>query len=238
MSPSVPLHRRLATTATWPLGLVITSWSYIWRTTVVHRDEQEGSIQEDLPPELPEGIALADAQLPRSGSGPLFNRLYSGAITGTDWSPERLMERIQSDPDRVAPWSLARFHKAKGDPGRLAVGDEFVVRMPAPWDGPVRVVEVTPRSFRLMTLEDHLEAGQIEWRAFSRGETLVFQVQSWSRQGDRLSALLHEHVRMAKEVQLLMWTSVVENVARLVGGQLEDGIEVLTRRVAAERVAA
>lgn len=238
MPPSVPLYRRLATTATWPLGLALTSWSYIWRTTVVHREEEEGSLAEDLPPELPPGVSLQDVQLPRQGSGPLFNRLYTGIITGTDWSAERLMAQIQPDPNRVAPWSLARFQKAKGDPQRLAVGDEFLVRMPAPWDGPVRVVEVTAQSFRFVTLENHLEAGQIEWRAFSRGEALVFQVQSWSRQGDWLSSFLHEHVRMAKEVQLHMWTSVVENVGRLVGGELQDGIDVLTRKVDAERVAA
>ena len=47
----------------------------------------------------------------------------------------------------------------------MEVGDEYVVRMPGPWDGPVRVVEVTPTSFRLATLDGHLEAGQIEFRA-------------------------------------------------------------------------
>jgi hypothetical protein len=35
---------------------------------------------------------------------------------------------------------------------------------------------------------------------------------------------------MAKEVQLHMWTSVVENVAELAGGRLDGGIDIETRR--------
>ena len=56
----------------------------------------------------------------------------------------------------------------------MRVGDEFVVRMPGPWDGPVRVVERDPDArFRLVTLAGHLEAGQIEFRA-STGTLLEF----------------------------------------------------------------
>lgn len=47
----------------------------------------------------------------------------------------------------------------RGLPGQP--GDEFVVRMPGPWDGPVRVVRRDESSFRLATLDGHLEAGEI-----------------------------------------------------------------------------
>jgi hypothetical protein len=36
---------------------------------------------------------------------------------------------------------------------------------------------------------------------------------------------------MAKEVQLHMWTSVVERVTRFAGGHLPHGVEIDTRRV-------
>ncbi len=49
--------------------------------------------------------------------------------------------------------------------------------------------------------------------------------------GDRLSKLLYQHLRMAKEVQFHMWTSVLERVAKLAGGRLDRGIEADTRRV-------
>jgi len=102
------------------------------------------------------------------------------------------------------------------------------VRMPGPWDGPVRVVEVTPTSFRFATLDGHLEAGQIEWRAQEIPGGLRFEVESWSRPGDRLSDLAHHHLRMAKEVQLHMWTSVLERVPKLTGGRMRDGVDIHT----------
>jgi hypothetical protein len=36
---------------------------------------------------------------------------------------------------------------------------------------------------------------------------------------------------MSKEVQLHMWTSVIERVAELSGGRLTGGIEIRTHRV-------
>ena len=100
------------------------------------------------------------------------------------------MARVTRDPDRVAPTEFASFQKVHGDEGRMAVGDEFVVRMPGPWDGPVRVVERHADSFRLATLDGHLEAGQIEFRAAATTTRLVFDIESWARSGDRLEPAL------------------------------------------------
>ena len=62
---------------------------------------------------------------------------------------------------------------------------------------------------------------------------MVFGIESWARSGDRFSHVLHNKLRMAKEVQLHMWTSVVERAARLAGGRLARGIDIDTRRVEA-----
>jgi hypothetical protein len=105
--------------------------------------------------------------------------------------------------------------------------------MPGPWDGPVRVTLVTPASFRFTTLSGHLEAGQIEFRALRDDELLRFEIESWARSGDWLSNLLYHHLRMAKEVQLHMWTSFLERVAVLAGGRLTGGVEIISRRVEA-----
>ena len=145
-------------------------------------------------------------------------------------APEEIVACIAADPDRVAPSEFANFAKVVGEPGTMAVGDEYVVRMPGPWDGPVRVIERTPSSFRFVTLEGHLEAGQIRFSA-ARDELLEFRIESWARAGDRLSNLLYHHLRMSKEVQLHMWTSVLERAAELAGGRLTGGIEIRTRRV-------
>src|SRR5215204_4329016 len=83
---------------------------------------------------------------------------------------------------------------------------------------------------RFATLAGHLEAGQIEFRA-SEGDELGFEIESWARAGDRLSDLLYQRLRMAKEIQLHMWTSFLEQVVKLAGGRMSGGIEIVTRRV-------
>ena len=230
--------QRLAAVATAPLGAALTAWSYIWRITPVHRRELEGSAAEDAPPPLPPNVSHDDIQTPADGSGPLLRRVYTGVVRDPSLDARELIERLAGDPNRVVPLALARFNKSHGEPWQLHVGDEFQIRMPGPWDGPVRAVETTPTSFRFATLAGHLEAGQIEWRASDRDGELVFQIESRSRPGDRFSEFMHDHLPMAKEVQLHMWTSVVEHVARLSGGKLTDGVSVETRRVAAEELEA
>jgi hypothetical protein len=226
--------RHLGTAARWPVGVLATGWDYMWRTTPMHRRQLEGRWPQDGPPEAPERL-MEGAQRPEDGVGPLLRRRYRGRIRQTPMSASELMARLQADPDQVAPGGLARFHKETGDEGALRAGDEFLVRMPGPWNGPVRVVDVTPTSFRFATLQDHLEAGQIEWRARDEDGRLAFEIESWARAGDRLSAFLHDGVPMAKEVQLHMWTSVVENVVTLAGGRHDGGIDIETRRAELRR---
>lgn len=222
-------QRRIATTLGWPVGMLWTAWHYTWRILPVHRCEAPGTLPDDLPPPLP---AQPDDEVQRldEGAGPLLHRVYSCTVLDAKLSAHELMGRIAANPGRVTPRQIARFHQATGTPGEMRPGDEFLVHMPGPWNGPVRVVDVRPDGFRFATLRGHLEAGQIEWRAWQDAE-LHFAIESWARPGDRLSALLHDRLRMAKEVQLYMWTTVLERVTRLAGGRLADGAHVSTRRV-------
>jgi hypothetical protein len=226
-----PLTRRLTTAARWPVGIALTSWSYMWRTTPLHRREAEGSAEDDCPPGLPSGVEAAEVQSADDGVGPLFRRRYRARIREPELTAEQLLSRVVADPNRAAPTEFASFQKVHGADGPMHVGDEYVVRMPGPWDGPVRVVDVTDRSFRLVTLDGHLEAGTIEFRAAPSEEGLCFEIESWARSGDRLSNILYHRVRMAKEIQLHMWTSFLEGVARLSGGRLSGGVDIDTRRV-------
>jgi hypothetical protein len=226
-----PLARRLATAARWPVGVGLTSWSYMWRTTPMHRREEVGSPADDAPPEVPAGVSRDELQHASDGAGPLFHRRYAILVREPQTTPEELIARVASDLNKVTPTSFAVFQKVAGDDDGMRVGDEYVVRMAAPWDGPVRVIDRTPRSFRFATLDGHLEAGQIEFRAAPAPEGLRFEIESWARSGDRLSNLLYHKLRMAKEVQLHMWTSFLERVAKASGGRLTGGIDIHTRRV-------
>jgi uncharacterized protein (UPF0548 family) len=141
------------------------------------------------------------------------------------------MGRMATDLDRVAPSEFATFQQVGEERDGLEVGDYYVVRMPGPWDGPVRVVAVGPTSFRLATLSGHLEAGQIEFRASADHRSLWFEIESWARSGDRFSDLLYDRLRISKEVQLHMWSSVLRRVTGLTEGAMEGGVVIVTRIV-------
>ena len=225
------LRRRWSTAARWPLGVGLAAWRYMWSTTPVHRWELAGSWSDDAPPDFPPDVSRDDLQLPEDGDGPLIHRIYRTRIVGAPVSPEELMQRMSADPDSAAPSEFATFQKLQGEKGQLREGDEYVVRMPGPWDGPVRVVAVDATSFRLATLPGHLEAGQIEFRVAASYRSISFEIESWARSGDRLSDLLYTHLRISKEVQLHMWSSVLQGVVELAGGKMEGGIVITTRRV-------
>jgi hypothetical protein len=59
----------------------------------------------------------------------------------------------------------------------------------------------------------------------------VFEIESWARSGDRFSNLLFEQLRMAKEIQLHMWSSMLERVVELAQGRPLRGMTIETRRV-------
>ena len=234
MAAEIPFRRRLATSASWPFGVTWTAFHYIWRILPVYRTEEAGSVESDLPPALPAGVSHQEVMRVGDGAGPLLHRRYRCTVRDPRLTAEELIEQVARDPNQLTPRWIAKFSKAAGEPAEMRVGDEFLVHMPGPWNGPVRVVETRPDGFRFATLAGHLEAGQIEWRASAADGGLRFEIESWARGGDRLSAFAHDRLRMAKEVQLYMWTTVLERVPKLAGGRLDDGVTVLTRRVAPE----
>ena len=216
----------------WPVGIARVTWRYVWRTTPVHRTEADGDAG-DLPPPCPSELADDEVQGVADGVGALLHRCYWVVVDGSDAAPDALIAAFGGEPNRVTPADMAVFEKTHGRPGVLAVGDEFLIRMPGPWDGPVRVVACSPTSFRLATLRGHLEAGQIEFRARrDDGGALRFEIESWARAGDHLSRLLYDRVGLAKEIQLNLWVETCLGMARRAGGRRRDGVHVHTRQIA------
>jgi len=157
-SPGIPVRRRVGTLARLPVGLILVSWRYLWRITALHRSEEEGD-HTDLPPPLPEGSIDARSKALDDGAGPMFHRRFSVRIAGSPMAPAELVDAIAANLNAAAPSEAAVFHKTLGVDGTLAVADEYLVQMPGPWDGPVRVVHRDATSFRFGTLAGHLEAG-------------------------------------------------------------------------------
>jgi Domain of unknown function (DUF1990) len=221
---------RLRTVLGWPAGIAVVSWRYMWRTIPLHRSEESGT-RADLPDLAYDTSEFADQHQPLdAGVGPMLHRSYAVRIVGSSMTPSALIDLVSAKLNQASP-EMAVFRKTRGVGSALRQGDEFVVRMPGPWDGPVRVVRRDEDSFRLATLDGHLEAGEIEFRAAPDGHALRFEIESWARAGDRLSALLYNKLRLAKEIQLNMWSHFCVRAAELADGRPQGGITIRTRWV-------
>ncbi len=227
---TVSRSARLRTVLGWPAGIAVVTWRYMWRTVPLHRCEEAGT-RADLPDLAYDTSGFAGRHKPLdAGVGPMLHRSYAVRITGSSMTPSALIELVCASLNQASP-EMAVFRKTRGAQDALRQGDEFIIRMPGPWDGPVRVVHRGENSFRLATLNGHLEAGEIEFRAAPDGDALHFEIESWARAGDWLSALLYNKLRVGKEIQLNMWTHFCVRTAALAGGRPRGGITIRTRWV-------
>jgi hypothetical protein len=221
----------------WGLDGVTTLLRYTAQRVPVYRRDRGAFLGDppDFDRELPGDPATL--QRPRDGIGPLFHRSYWVCVTDERLSGEELISYILAEPNRVTPTEMARFETLDGEPARdLAVGDELIVRLPGPWNGPVRVIDRTPTSFRFATLRGHLEAGEIEFRTRTdhRG-FLEFRIESWARSGDPLFHLLYSRLLIGRELQQHMWAQFCRRVATVSGGVRMSNTASSTQRLDPDR---
>ncbi len=231
----VPGPRQVAREALMLTGLPrgLVALGRIWGlpgTRVTHR-QLDGDPATDVPPPLPHPVRRD--QPAGDGWGPLLHRTFAIRVVAPRLEPHALVAVLAADMNQAMVPGVARFDRLGSTGHALAAGDEFVVRMPGPWDGPVRVVDRTDSpersSFRLATLAGHLEAGQIEFAAAESPDGLVFSVTTWARAGDLLADLMYNRVGIAREIQFQLWVHCCVAAAALAGGTAPDGVEVTTR---------
>jgi hypothetical protein len=210
--------------------MALVSLRYLWATVPMHRVEVRESCAK-LPPPLPADVPTADLLGWQSGVGPMYHRTFRVDIVGARTDVEELMRTVVGEFGSLVPQEVVQVHR-RGAPLRpLEVGDDMVVDMPGPWNGPVRVVEIGADRLRLATREGHIEAGQIQFRVRGGrfgGSPLTFEVETWARAADRRVNLLYSRLRLAKEVQLNMWVRFCQAVAARAGGRFHDGIHIRT----------
>jgi hypothetical protein len=224
----------LAERATVPLrfsvGALVFALRHLGRAGAVRRVEVDGDAS-DLPAPWPAALVDGRTKDLDDGRGPMLHRHFRVRIVEPDTDAVGLMDRLTANLDRAAPEAVT-FQKERGRRGELAVGDEYRVRMPAPWDGPVRVLQRDDVSFRFGTLAHHLEAGQIEFRARDEADgSITFEIEPWSRAGDLLADIVYNHLRIAREMQTAMWIDFCVNVVGLVNGRRSGMVDIHTRKV-------
>lgn len=226
--------RALSLVGRWCLGTGLVTWRYLWETTPLHRTEEPGDPEDpaDSPPALAPEVAGEPLLRAEDGYGPLYHRRFTVRVAAPRRHAADVLGRVQRDFKKFVPSEVVDVHTRPLGPRGLEVGDELLVEMPGPWNGPVRVVRRTPTSLRLATLQDHLEAGQVEFRARDDADGLAFDIELWARSSTRLTHVLYSRLRLSKEVQLNMWVRYCLAVAAFSGGRLVDGVQISTRVVA------
>lgn len=170
-------------------------------------------------------------QTPEDGRGPLFFRSYHLDFRSPMVSALDVMQKVHTNIDAFSPTEIARFEKTHGERGTLSPGDEFYIHIRAPWDGPVRVAEVGPHHFRLVTLAGHMEAGSIRFRVLERPAGILrFEIASCARSSGALVNVAYDLLRVAKGGQHLMWSGFCKKVCEAAGGEAEDDVQVHTFR--------
>ncbi|MEJ2863402.1 DUF1990 family protein [Actinomycetospora flava] len=217
-------------------GALIMAGRHLRSLPILDRHHEDGD-GTDLPAPWP--LALVDERTKTiaHGHGPLFHRTFTVRAADTRRGAADVIGVLSRDLDRGAPPHVVTFARERGEPGRMLVGDEYRVYMPAPWDGPVRVLVRTETSFRLGTLDGHLEAGEIEFRAVDAGEGVVdFTIEVWSRAGDRAAELLYGRLGVGREVQAGLWVQFCLGAVALLEGRREGHVREITRRVPAREL--
>lgn len=222
------LVSRLRQTARWAVGTSLALARYPFQRVPMYRRDRLGTHHDARPdpdrelPGDPDTVQRAG-----DGVGPVYHRRYWVEVTDTALGPQELIEVIAGDVNAITPREISRFESFTGDDVHgLELGDELVVRLPGPWEGPIRVVERTPTAFRFATLRGHMEAGEIVFRT-SIGERgfLRFEIESWARSSTRQFRVLYDLVPIAREMQLQMWSRFCVEVARRSGGVLMSNVQ-------------
>jgi hypothetical protein len=215
-------------------GRLLPAVRAIWSWNRRPVDHEQRAVDRVEPPEL-NRTGGDDDQPVEIGVGPTFHRRYRIVVRASALGLEEAMAAIQADPNVLADLELAPFTKVRGESGAMRVGDRYVVEIAGPWKGAVEVIDVSPRSFRLATLEGHMESGVIEMRTADDGvgaqhDEVAFTIESWARSHDRFLDVMYDKLGIAKALQGEMWSLACDRFVQLVQGEQAGPLDVITER--------
>jgi uncharacterized protein (UPF0548 family) len=192
----------------------------------LRRPPRERVAPMPAPPEIPAEFIDDETQLAGDGFGALLGRQYVVRFK-SQLEPVALMDLAKRNLNWLSPDELASFEKTNGASWAFRAGDEFDIQILGPWNGRVRVIEVTPTAFTFVTLRGHPEAGRIRFAvAAPRPGELRFSITSWARSRDAVVDLGYSKLGVGKGVQTTAWRTFLERVVQLGHGQTVGEIDV------------
>lgn len=211
----------------------LAAMAFTWRRTafprssasVQHGANDPATEKPLLPP------AQIDTQTTGSGTGSLIRRRYELRLTLVDRPARELVRLMQGHLSELAPSPLAHFEKRAGVEREFRMGDEFEITMFGPWNGRVRVADVSATSFTFVTLLGHPEAGHITFSArASRGDerTVIVLIESWARARDAIVDAAYGTLGIGKQVQAEVWITFLHRLSALVGIERTPPVRVST----------
>lgn len=191
----------------------------------MHRPTRRRDKPLPTPPAVPAHLLDDEVQLEGDGFGIMLGRRYVLAMHST-MKPEELMRHIHEHLVELSPDELAAFTKTTGSTTKLEPGDEFAITILGPWNGRVRVIEVTPTAFTFVTLRGHPEAGRIRFAVDDHKGVLRATVTSWARCRDAVVDMGYDKLGLGKGLQTTTWATFLERVAALVGARQIGDVDV------------
>jgi hypothetical protein len=170
--------------------------------------------------------------------GPLYHRRYWVDFKSPESQEAKILQVLIKNINTCSPTLLAEFQKTKGPQNDLKVGDEFLIKINGPWDGPVRVTDRTPNSFEFQTLKGHLEAGRIQFSVSSQGKCpedgsplYRLMIESFARSQNAWVDFFYDKIPIIRWVQKMMWTSFCRKFVRDVLPKCSPASSVCERTV-------
>lgn len=204
---------------------------HAWRNRHVERSSSDVDELSESPPPTsshPRGQRRED------GVGPIVMRTYEIDIFDPRLDATQLIELFRADPNRINSNLVAGFVRDDQPARALQRGDDLVVELPGPWNGPVHVDRANADQVILATLDGHMEAGHIRFDTHQiSGNAEVasgysFRIRSWARAGDVAFAAVHLGVPIGRELQTAMWTAMCDLAVEAAGGRRSGKIRVST----------
>ena len=217
--------------ATGSLGLL----ALLWRRRNAPRAEQTtperhwNRFTGEHAPHESEGSQTAE-----DGTGALVHRRYEVSLPDRAVSKDIVIRLMQLHLTELAPAALANFEKSEGTDSVFRVGDEYEITMLGPWNGDVRVAEMLPDSFTLVTLEGHPEAGHIRFSVdddSDRPGNLRVLIESWARARDAAVEVAYGTLGIGKQMQTEVWVTFLQRLSTLAGVTTRPEVHITTENL-------